>query len=137
MVLEGIPKELATRITEALDIPTIGIGAGNGCDGQVLVIQDLLGMDDRFKPRFVKRYAELGTTIREAVGSFIAEVRSGAFPDDDHSFHARRRRGPVRVATASDAAADGGGYGPSELDECPASADATGSDSDSDEPASA
>ena len=138
MVLEGIPKELATRITEALDIPTIGIGAGNGCDGQVLVIQDLLGMDDRFKPRFVKRYAELGATIREAVGSFIAEVRSGAFPDDDHSFHARRPRGPVRVATAADATAEArGGYGPSELDECPASADVAGSDSDSDEPASA
>jgi 3-methyl-2-oxobutanoate hydroxymethyltransferase len=131
IVLEGIPKELATRISEALDIPTIGIGAGNGCDGQVLVIQDLLGMDDRFKPRFVQRYAELGPTIRDAVGSFIEDVRSGAFPDDEHSFHSRRRRGPVREATSSDTAPDTGAYGPSEEDSD------LDSGSGSDEPASA
>lgn len=129
LVLEGIPKELASRISDALDIPTIGIGAGNGCDGQVLVIQDLLGMDDRFKPRFVKRYAELGPTIRAAVGSFVADVRSGAFPDDAHSFHTQRRRGPVRVA----AGGAEGGYGPSELGE---QSDPE-SDSGSDKPASA
>jgi 3-methyl-2-oxobutanoate hydroxymethyltransferase len=132
LVLEGIPKELASRISDALDIPTIGIGAGNGCDGQVLVIQDLLGMDDRFKPRFVKRYAELGPTIRAAVGSFVADVRSGAFPDDAHSFHTQRRRGPVRVASAAVGGAEGG-YGPSELGE-PSEPEL---DSGSDKPASA
>ena len=132
LVLEGIPKELATRISDALDIPTIGIGAGNGCDGQVLVVQDLLGMDERFKPRFVKRYAELGSTIRAAVGAFITDVRSGAFPDDAHSFHARRRRGPVRVASAEDGGAEGG-YGPSESGGGPDLESEAGSD----EPASA
>ena len=117
MVLEGIPKDLATRITEALDIPTIGIGAGNGCDGQVLVIQDLLGMDEGFKPKFVKRYAELGRLIRNAVGAFIGEVRSGSFPDDEHSFHARRRKGQVREASLSaEPVSKAGGYGPSDDD---------------------
>jgi len=129
LVLEGIPKELATRISQALDIPTIGIGAGNGCDGQVLVVQDLLGMDERFKPRFVRRYAELGSTISQAIESFIGDVRSGAFPDDEHSFHSRRRTGSVREATTSDLPAPSvsGSYGPSDTD----------LESDSDEPASA
>jgi 3-methyl-2-oxobutanoate hydroxymethyltransferase len=114
LVLEGIPKELAARISRELDIPTIGIGAGNGCDGQVLVVQDLLGMDERFKPRFVRRYAELGKAIRGAVGSFIEDVRSGAFPDDDHSFHSRRRKGTVREATpdAGKKSASAVPYGP-------------------------
>ena len=118
MVLEGIPKELASRISAELSIPTIGIGAGNGCDGQVLVIQDLLGMDPDFQPRFVKRYADLGNVVLEAVGSYLDEVRSGEFPSDDHSFHRRRRKGPVREAANSPSAS--GGYGPSESDQVPA-----------------
>ncbi len=109
LVLEGIPKELATKISEALEIPTIGIGAGNGCDGQVLVIQDLLGMDADFQPKFVKRYAELGAVIHDAVGTYLDEVRSGAFPTDDHSFHRKRRKGPVAEAPS-------GRYGPTDTD---------------------
>lgn len=86
IVLEGIPSVLAAEVTELLDIPTIGIGAGDDCDGQVLVINDLLGLDDEFHPRFVKRYADLAGTVRGAVRSYIDEVRSGAFPSEDHSF---------------------------------------------------
>ena len=86
IVLEGIPAQLAAEITDSLDIPTIGIGAGVHCDGQVLVINDLLGMDDEFQPRFVKQYADLSTVIRGAVGEYIEEVRSGAFPTPEHSF---------------------------------------------------
>ena len=87
MVLEGIPAALAAHISDQLDIPTIGIGAGTGCDGQVLVIYDMLGMDDSFKPKFVKRFAQLGELIEGAIGTFIDEVRDGSFPDDAHSFH--------------------------------------------------
>lgn len=86
IVLEGIPAEIAAEITAALTVPTIGIGAGVGCDGQVLVIYDLLGMDDEFRPRFVRRFDELGARIREAVGSYVAEVRAGTFPSDAESF---------------------------------------------------
>jgi 3-methyl-2-oxobutanoate hydroxymethyltransferase len=86
IVLEGIPSEIAAEITAALTIPTIGIGAGVGCDGQVLVIYDLLGMDDSFKPKFVRRYEQLGTRIRTAVDSYITDVRSGAFPAAAESF---------------------------------------------------
>lgn len=86
IVLELIPTPLATRVTQALQIPTIGIGAGKACDGQVLVLQDMLGLNEDFKPRFVKRYAELGAEIERAVSSYVDEVKSGNFPDDDHSF---------------------------------------------------
>ncbi len=86
IVLEGIPAQLAAEITDALEIPTIGIGAGVHCDGQVLVIHDLLGMDDEFQPRFVKRYAQLGGVIRAAAREYIDEVKSGAFPSPEHSF---------------------------------------------------
>ncbi len=86
IVLEGIPAEVAREVTAALTIPTIGIGAGVGCDGQVLVIYDLLGMDERFKPKFVRRYANLATTIREATGRYVADVKGGAFPADAESF---------------------------------------------------
>jgi len=85
-VLEGIPAALAHQISRSLAIPTIGIGAGVGCDGQVLVMQDLLGLDDGFKPRFVKRYAELAGVVREAFAAYGREVRSRAFPGDEHSF---------------------------------------------------
>ena len=92
IVLEGIPAELAAEITDALDIPTIGIGAGSACDGQVLVVTDMLGLEEDFKPKFVRRFADLGTVVREAVGSYIEDVRSGAFPDEAHSFHRKHKR---------------------------------------------
>ncbi len=89
IVLEGIPSELATRITERLSIPTIGIGAGAGCDGQVLVCNDLLGMDLSFAPKFVKRYARLEEVVIDAVRTYVDEVRSGAFPGPEHAFGSR------------------------------------------------
>ncbi len=87
LVLECVPSELAARISERLNIPTIGIGAGPDCDGQVLVFHDLLGLFEGFRPRFVKRYAELGRDAVAAVRSYSDEVRSGAFPADEHTFH--------------------------------------------------
>ena len=89
IVLEGVPVELARMITDSLDIPTIGIGAGAACDGQVLVIYDLLGMFDDFVPKFVKQYAQMGTGIAEAVAQYRDEVRDGSFPAEEHTFHAK------------------------------------------------
>ena len=86
VVLEGMPADLAMEITERLTIPTIGIGAGVHCDGQVLVIHDMLGLFDDFRPKFVKRYAELGEIMTAAVKSFIEEVRAQKFPGKEHSF---------------------------------------------------
>lgn len=86
IVLELVPAEVGKRISEALTVPTIGIGAGPHCDGQVLVINDLLGMSGDFRPRFVKRYAELGEAILRAVETYAEEVRSGQFPGEEHSF---------------------------------------------------
>jgi 3-methyl-2-oxobutanoate hydroxymethyltransferase len=86
VVLEKIPAELAKRITEALKIPTIGIGAGKHCDGQVLVFHDMVGLFEGFKPKFVKRYAELGKLAREAVEKFVEEVKAGIFPGEEHSY---------------------------------------------------
>jgi 3-methyl-2-oxobutanoate hydroxymethyltransferase len=86
LVLELVPAAVAARVTGSLSIPTIGIGAGVSCDGQVLVLPDLLGLNDRFSPKFLKRYAELGAATREAVRAFSEDVRSGAYPDDQHSF---------------------------------------------------
>lgn len=88
LVLEGIPVELSRVITKSVSIPTIGIGAGVECDGQVLVIYDLLGMNLAFKPKFVKRYVELGRVIPEAVAKFKQEIEEGAFPAAEHTFHA-------------------------------------------------
>ncbi|NOK38634.1 3-methyl-2-oxobutanoate hydroxymethyltransferase [Corallococcus exercitus] len=90
MVLEGVPLELARTITQSLKIPTIGIGAGKHCDGQVLVCYDLLGMNPDFKPKFVKRFANLHGNITEAANTFFDEVRAGTFPDEDHSFKATK-----------------------------------------------
>jgi 3-methyl-2-oxobutanoate hydroxymethyltransferase len=92
LVLEGVPMELAQEITAALSIPTIGIGAGVHCDGQVLVCYDLLGLNPDFKPKFVKRYADLYGTTRAAAETFFAEVRADAFPDEDHSFKSKTIR---------------------------------------------
>jgi 3-methyl-2-oxobutanoate hydroxymethyltransferase len=86
IVLECIPAALAAEITAELKIPTIGIGAGPECDGQVLVIHDILGLCDKYSPKFVKRYAELGPIISEAVKNYLDEVRSGQFPTAEHSF---------------------------------------------------
>lgn len=86
IVLECVPAPVAREVTESLDIPTIGIGAGPRCDGQVLVIQDLLGMDQAFKPKFVKQYAKLFDVIRSAVGAYASEVREGTFPSDEYCF---------------------------------------------------
>ncbi|NOK11478.1 3-methyl-2-oxobutanoate hydroxymethyltransferase [Corallococcus exercitus] len=90
LVLEGVPLELARTITQSLKIPTIGIGAGKHCDGQVLVCYDLLGMNPDFKPKFVKRFANLHGNITEAANTYFSEVRAGTFPDEDHSFKATK-----------------------------------------------
>ncbi len=86
LVLECVPARLAALITEKLHIPTIGIGAGAGCDGQVLVYQDMLSMFGDFKPKFVKRFGEIGAQMKEAFQKYIEEVRSGAFPAEEHTF---------------------------------------------------
>jgi len=87
VVLEGVPLDLAAEITEMLPIPTIGIGAGPHCDGQILVMHDLLGMSGAFTPKFVKRYADLEQVISGAVQTYISDVRGQAFPQDEHCFH--------------------------------------------------
>jgi len=86
IVLEGIPKEVAKIITEAVSVPTIGIGAGVHCDGQILVTQDLLGLYSDFVPKFVKQYRKLSVDIMEAFKEYINEVKNGEFPRDEHSF---------------------------------------------------
>jgi len=86
IVLELIPSDVAARVTEAVKVPTIGIGAGPHCDGQVLVLQDMLGLNEGFHPKFLKRYAELGRQVRDAVTRYRDEVRGGEYPDDAHSF---------------------------------------------------
>jgi 3-methyl-2-oxobutanoate hydroxymethyltransferase len=86
IVLEAVPAPVATRISEVLRVPTIGIGAGAGCDGQVLVWHDLLGLTEGRAPRFVKRYAHLAEDVRAALSTYAAEVRSGAFPAEEHGY---------------------------------------------------
>lgn len=86
VVLEGMPLDLAQEITECLTIPTIGIGAGMHCDGQVLVVYDMLGLFDDFTPKFVKRYADLKVAVSGAVKSYIDEVKDKKFPQEEHSF---------------------------------------------------
>jgi 3-methyl-2-oxobutanoate hydroxymethyltransferase len=86
-VVEVIPAELGGMITGAIDIPTIGIGAGPDCDGQVLVAHDMLGLQERIIGRFAKVYAEAGNVIEQAFAEYAAEVQAGAFPDDEHSYH--------------------------------------------------
>lgn len=86
IVLEGIPAKVAELITKAVSIPTVGIGAGKECDGQILVYQDMLGMFDDFVPKFVKQYANIGTIMREAIGSYVKEVQDGSFPEAKHTF---------------------------------------------------
>ena len=87
LVLEGVPDQVAAMVTAAVDIPTIGIGAGRDCDGQVLVYHDVLGVEDRMLPKFVRRYADIGAASVEGIAAYAADVRSGAFPSDDESYH--------------------------------------------------
>jgi 3-methyl-2-oxobutanoate hydroxymethyltransferase len=86
VVIEAVPAPVAKAVTEALSVPTIGIGAGPDCDGQVLVWHDMLGYYEGHAPRFVKRYADLGEVIVEALGRYAEEVRSGAFPEEQHTY---------------------------------------------------
>ncbi len=86
IVLELMPSEVARRITEAVSIPTIGIGSGPQCDGQVLVLHDMLGLNPGFEPKFLKRYAELADSVKQAVSAFGADVREGRYPDESHSY---------------------------------------------------
>jgi len=86
LVIECVPAELAQQITAAVTIPTIGIGAGAGCDGQVLVTYDMIGLFDDFHPRFVKQYADIGRAILQAAQAYCREVREGSFPSEEHSF---------------------------------------------------
>jgi 3-methyl-2-oxobutanoate hydroxymethyltransferase len=113
IVLEGIPTEIARAITESVDVPTIGIGAGPDCDGQVLVIYDLLGMDDSFKPKFVRRYEQLATRIRTAVDAYVADVRDSRFPSAAESFFLDPGARPAQTsAKVLSAAAHVGGCTP-------------------------
>ena len=86
VVLEGIPASIARKITDALTIPTIGIGAGAGCDGQILVINDMLGTSDRRPPKFVKQYANLRSVAKQALEEYIQEVKQGTFPSEDYQY---------------------------------------------------
>ena len=86
IVLEKIPSELARRVTRTVSVPTIGIGAGPYCDGQVLVVYDMLGLTEEFRPRFVRRYAELAETMREAFTSYIDDVKGKSFPRKEESY---------------------------------------------------
>ena len=112
IVLEGVPDEVARLVTGAVPVPTIGIGAGRGCDGQVLVFHDLLGLEDRVLPKFVRRYASLKADAVEAMAAFADDVRAGRFPGDDESYHltddVRRSLGDLAVDGAlGDLAVDG------------------------------
>jgi 3-methyl-2-oxobutanoate hydroxymethyltransferase len=86
LVVECVPTDLAARVTAAVKVPTIGIGAGAQCDGQILVTPDILGLFDDIRPRFVKQYADLGQAVRKAVEAYCGEVRDGSFPDAEHGF---------------------------------------------------
>lgn len=86
LVLEKIPAELAAKVAKMLDIPVIGIGAGNGCDGQVLVMHDMLGINKGFSPRFLRRYADLGTIINDAVAKYVDDVKTGDFPNEKEQY---------------------------------------------------
>ena len=112
VVLECIPAELARIITGQLRIPTIGIGAGPHCDGQVLVVTDLLALDPSFTPKFVKRFAEVGEAVRGAVAAYAGEVKASAFPADAHSFHSSAvRLVPVAQEEEHDEEPSGGVMG--------------------------
>ncbi|MEO8901433.1 MAG: 3-methyl-2-oxobutanoate hydroxymethyltransferase [Polyangiaceae bacterium] len=117
IVLEGIPSELGQRITEAISIPTIGIGAGPACDGQVLVCYDFLGMYPSLKPKFVKHFADLGAQIVQATQHYVSEVQAGTFPDAAHSFGvAAKKQPPVETGAKPVIDAPPTSYGPASED---------------------
>jgi 3-methyl-2-oxobutanoate hydroxymethyltransferase len=100
IVLEGIPAELAAEVTDAVPVPTIGIGAGNACDGQVLVLYDMLGLNLDFKPKFVKHFAPGASFVQSAVRDYLDDVRARRFPDEEHSFSATpSRKQHLKVAS--------------------------------------
>ncbi|MGE5549624.1 MAG: 3-methyl-2-oxobutanoate hydroxymethyltransferase [Bacteroidota bacterium] len=107
VVLEKIPWEVAAAVTARVSIPTIGIGSGPECDGQILVFHDMLGIFEAFRPKFVKQYAAVGATIREAVGRYVEEVRQGTFPGEEHAW----RMDPSELALFRAAAAREGAVG--------------------------
>ncbi len=118
IVLEGLPADLGRRISESVDIPTIGIGAGPSCDGQVLVCYDFLGMFEEIQPKFVKRFAELGGEVRRATADYVREVQAGTFPGAEHSFGMAKPRSlgePTGAASVVPEAAPV--YGPASEDE--------------------
>ena len=101
IVLEAIPPDVAQRVTDEVRVPTIGIGAGSACDGQVLVCTDLLGMSRQRAPKFAKQYAQLGDAIVDAVKRYVAEVQSGAFPAPEHAYRPNRAREPYEAGASS------------------------------------
>jgi 3-methyl-2-oxobutanoate hydroxymethyltransferase len=111
IVLEAIPPDIAEAITRLVSVPTIGIGAGPSCDGQVLVCYDLLGMNPDFKPKFVKRYGNLHGSITESAGAYFSEVRAGTFPDEEHSFKSSKN---IRLVTTNPAPVNPGAEPPAE-----------------------
>lgn len=92
IVLECLPVDAAARVTESVKVPTIGIGAGIHCDGQILVTNDLLGLYDKMRPKFAKQYANLNQIGREALAEFVSEVKEGKFPDSAHSYHTSKQK---------------------------------------------
>ena len=114
LVIEGVPAPLAERITHAVEIPTIGIGAGAGCDGQILVGYDLLGLNDTLRPKFVKRFDEFFKLGIDATKSYIDEVRGGVFPGVEHSFGARAETRPTVMDASSPLTAATPAYGPTQ-----------------------
>jgi 3-methyl-2-oxobutanoate hydroxymethyltransferase len=112
IVLEGVPEDLAREVTAQVGVPTIGIGAGPHCDGQVLVCYDYLGMFRGLKPKFVKRYAELGDAVARATREYVEEVRAGVFPGASHSFHSQPQVEESPAVTAGSAPKSAQGYGP-------------------------
>ena len=111
LVIEGVPAPLAERITHAVDVPTIGIGAGVGCDGQILVSYDLLGLNDAMRPKFVKRFEEFFRLGVEATRAYVDEVRSGVFPGPEHSFGLGQTVAPAAAVRLTDATP---AYGPTQ-----------------------
>jgi 3-methyl-2-oxobutanoate hydroxymethyltransferase len=97
LVLEMVPEDLAKEITESISIPTIGIGGGRYCDGQVLVINDLLGMNESFTPKFLKKFADLSSIVRGALNDYNSEVKSGAFPGENNVFKSEKKDEPGKV----------------------------------------
>jgi 3-methyl-2-oxobutanoate hydroxymethyltransferase len=86
VTLEKVPAKLAEQVTKEISVPTIGIGAGGGCDGQILVVADMLGMNKGFSPRFLRRYADLNTVMTDAIGQYVTDVKSGDFPNESESY---------------------------------------------------